>query len=185
MKRLATPLITSVANLAIYCRDYDWVRLQDQPKITNRYKFFTPWHVYRYITQDFWLQAVKIAFGAGCSLAIFAPAWTHEAILDGGGSLIMPEPLNIFGQFMLRDRALWDSLWPFLNTRLPCQLPFQTSFCTGQGMKRWMYGEVILCNNLDDLKLIIIVMLLQRGLGFTTVHLSSFYLCLFKLHGFC
>ncbi|CAB3254046.1 unnamed protein product [Arctia plantaginis] len=88
-------------------------------------------------------EAVKIAHGAGCSLAIFAPAWTHEAIFEGGSNIVMPEPLNLYEQFMLRDRALWGSLWPYLNTRLPCRLPFQTSFCRGQGTKRWMYGEVL------------------------------------------
>lgn len=82
------------------------------------------------------LQAVKIAHKYGCSLGIFAPAWTHEAIDAAVESELRYE------QFCLRERALWDSLWPMLTTRLPSSLPFCTSFCRGQGFKMMRYGEV-------------------------------------------
>ncbi|XP_041978108.1 cytosolic endo-beta-N-acetylglucosaminidase [Aricia agestis] len=85
-------------------------------------------------------QAVEVAHKHGCSLAIFAPAWTHEA---RGDSVIHGPALEPYDQFLVRDRALWGSLWPYLNTRLPIALPFQTAFCRGQGKKRRLYGEVI------------------------------------------
>lgn len=98
------------------------------------------------------LQAMKLAYERGCSVAIFAPAWTREALAEsqarakegapGGSHIEMGQDLSTLEQFLLRDRALWDSIWPFLNTRLPSQLPFQTSFCLGQGKKRRLYGEV-------------------------------------------
>ncbi|XP_075973247.1 cytosolic endo-beta-N-acetylglucosaminidase [Anticarsia gemmatalis] len=91
-------------------------------------------------------EAIKVAHAKGCSLAIFAPAWTHEAMSDDPKDpnfISMAEDLNKVEKFMLRDRALWGSVWPFLNTRLPCHLPFQTSFCRGLGKKRRLYGEVI------------------------------------------
>lgn len=93
----------------------------------------------------FFLQAVKIAHKHGCSLAIFAPAWTHEAIPEESaftGSKGSLDPEEIYEHFLLRDRAFWGSIWRYLNTKLPCELPFQTSFCRGQGLKRRLYGEV-------------------------------------------
>ncbi|KAJ2945817.1 hypothetical protein O0L34_g4721 [Tuta absoluta] len=94
-------------------------------------------------------QAVKVAHQYGCSLAIFAPAWTHEAMAVNGEEddqkIIMGENLTKLESFLLRDEAFWGSLWPFFKTRLPCLLPFKTSFCLGLGIKRRMYGEV-LCN---------------------------------------
>lgn len=91
------------------------------------------------------LQAIKLVYEQGCSLAIFAPAWTHEAMSVDEKDLNyipMSEDLDRGQQFLLRDRALWGSLWPFLNTSLPCKLPFKTSFCRGQGKRRRLYGEV-------------------------------------------
>ncbi|XP_061713792.1 cytosolic endo-beta-N-acetylglucosaminidase isoform X2 [Cydia pomonella] len=79
-------------------------------------------------------EAVKIAHKHGLSLAIFAPGWTHEAL---------PPAAGWFRTYTLRERALWTSLWPFLNTKLPQTLPFSTSFCTGLGRKRRLYGEVL------------------------------------------
>ncbi|KAG6458328.1 cytosolic endo-beta-N-acetylglucosaminidase [Manduca sexta] len=90
--------------------------------------------------------AVRLAHTYGCSLAIFAPAWTHESLSEEKGdlnSVAMADGLDRYGQFLLRDRALWGSIWKYLNTRLPSQLPFQTSFCKGQGLKRRLYGEVL------------------------------------------
>ncbi|XP_050671158.1 cytosolic endo-beta-N-acetylglucosaminidase [Leptidea sinapis] len=88
-------------------------------------------------------EAVELAHSYGCSLAIFAPAWTHEALSDGDHNMVAgAQHLTKYEQFLLRDRALWCSLWPYLNTRLPSELPFKTSFCRGQGSKRWLYGEV-------------------------------------------
>lgn len=86
-----------------------------------------------------------MAYRSGCSLAIFAPAWTHEALCSEqnlSSQVAMGEYLDQYGMFLLRDRALWGSIWPFLNTKVPCQMPFQTSFCRGQGKKRRLYGEV-------------------------------------------
>ncbi|XP_052759284.1 uncharacterized protein LOC113514033 isoform X2 [Galleria mellonella] len=91
-------------------------------------------------------EAVEVAYSHGCSLAIFAPAWTHEAMSQdktGYNAVAVADDLDAYDQFLLRDRALWGSIWPFLNTRLPCTLPFQTSFCRGQGKKRRLYGEVL------------------------------------------
>ncbi|XP_059046620.1 uncharacterized protein LOC131842119 [Achroia grisella] len=91
-------------------------------------------------------QAIEVAYTYGCSLAIFAPAWTYEAMSQDPkdiNSVALSDELEVYDQFLLRDRALWGSIWPFLNTRLPCTLPFQTSFCRGQGKKRRLYGEVI------------------------------------------
>ncbi|CAK1595706.1 unnamed protein product [Parnassius mnemosyne] len=90
-------------------------------------------------------EAVKVAHNYGCSLAIFAPAWTHEALSDDSCdvNVVADEVCATYDQFLLRDRALWGSLWPFLNTKLPCMLPFSTSFCRGQGQKRRLYGEVV------------------------------------------
>ncbi|KOB56747.1 Cytosolic endo-beta-N-acetylglucosaminidase, partial [Operophtera brumata] len=100
-------------------------------------------------------EAVGVAHAHGCSLAIFAPAWTHEAMSrekTDANVVAMAEDLVSMSTdiddcqlFLLRDRALWGSLWPFLNTRVPTALPFKTSFCRGLGVKRRMYGEV-LCN---------------------------------------
>ncbi|XP_063361794.1 cytosolic endo-beta-N-acetylglucosaminidase [Cydia amplana] len=79
-------------------------------------------------------EAVKIAHKYDLSLAIFAPAWTHEAL----------DPIACwFRTYTLRERAFWTSVWPFLNTKLPTTLPFTTSFCTGLGRKRRLYGEVL------------------------------------------
>ncbi|CAK1546890.1 unnamed protein product [Leptosia nina] len=91
-------------------------------------------------------EAVQLVHGYGCSLAIFAPAWTHEAIpedRDNSSTVAEADDLDKYDRFLLRDRAFWASIWPFLNTKLPSCLPFQTSFCRGQGKKRRMYGEVI------------------------------------------
>ncbi|CAH2106840.1 unnamed protein product [Euphydryas editha] len=91
-------------------------------------------------------EAVQVAFKHGCSLAIFAPAWTHEAMSENNAdinSVANSEDLDMFERFLLRDRALWGSLWPYLNTKLPSELPFKTSFCRGQGKKRRLYGEAI------------------------------------------
>ncbi|KAM3956952.1 cytosolic endo-beta-N-acetylglucosaminidase [Aphomia sociella] len=91
-------------------------------------------------------QAIEVAYSNGCSLAIFAPAWTHEAMSQDKSDLnavAVADDLDVYEQFLLRDRALWGSIWAFLNTRLPCNLPFQTSFCRGQGKKRRLYGEVL------------------------------------------
>ncbi|CAF4953639.1 unnamed protein product [Pieris macdunnoughi] len=91
-------------------------------------------------------QAVRLVHDYGCSLAIFAPAWTHEAMSEEQGdsnAVAQAEDLNNYDRFLLRDRAFWGSIWPFLNTKLPSTLPFQTSFCRGQGKKRRIYGEVI------------------------------------------
>ncbi|XP_046959336.1 uncharacterized protein LOC124529595 isoform X2 [Vanessa cardui] len=91
-------------------------------------------------------EAIQVAFTYGCSLAIFAPAWTYEAMSDDVGDINAIEnadDLDTYEKFLLRDRALWCSLWPYLNTKLPSVLPFQTSFCRGQGKKRRLYGEVI------------------------------------------
>ncbi|OWR52381.1 cytosolic endo-beta-N-acetylglucosaminidase isoform 1 [Danaus plexippus plexippus] len=91
-------------------------------------------------------QAIQVAFHQGCSLAIFAPAWTYEALTNDKDNLNWVtdgEELDGYDSFLLRDRALWTSLWPFLNTKLPCRLPFQTSWCRGQGTRRRIYGEVI------------------------------------------
>ncbi|CAG9584304.1 unnamed protein product [Danaus chrysippus] len=91
-------------------------------------------------------QAVQVAFHQGCSLAIFAPAWTHEALSNDEDNINWVtdgEELDGYDRFLLRDRALWNSLWPFLNTKLPTRLPFMTSWCRGQGTRRRIYGEVI------------------------------------------
>ncbi|XP_026486642.2 uncharacterized protein LOC113393797 [Vanessa tameamea] len=91
-------------------------------------------------------EAIQVAFTYGCSLAIFAPAWTYEAMSEDVGDINIIEnadELDTYERFLLRDRALWCSLWPYLNTKLPSALPFQTSFCRGQGKKRRLYGEVI------------------------------------------
>lgn len=95
------------------------------------------------------LQAVKVAHERGCSVAIFAPAWTREGLAEDdadnkerASAIEMGECLSTLERFLLRDRALWDSIWPFLKTKLPSQLPFRTSFCLGQGKKRRLYGEV-------------------------------------------
>ncbi|XP_004922019.1 uncharacterized protein LOC101738110 [Bombyx mori] len=91
-------------------------------------------------------SAVKIAHKYGCSMAIFAPAWSHEAMSLEDCNInrvAMTEGVDTYRQFLLRDRALWGTIWPYLNTRLPCELPFRTSFCRGQGLKRRLYGEVL------------------------------------------
>ncbi|CAH0701499.1 unnamed protein product [Spodoptera exigua] len=95
-------------------------------------------------------EAVKVVHAAGCSLAVFAPAWTHEMLSpeqfgtdSDPAPVAMGEDMDLYEKFVLRDRALWGSLWPFLNTRVPNQLPFQTSFCRGLGKKRFLYGEVL------------------------------------------
>lgn len=86
-----------------------------------------------------------MAYKYGCSLAIFAPAWTHEALSEEPGDsncVVNAGDLDKYEQFLLRERALWCSVWPYLVTKLPTKLPFQTSFCRGQGKKRRLYGEV-------------------------------------------
>lgn len=88
---------------------------------------------------------MKVAYEEGCSLAIFAPAWTHEAMSAASADpnyTALADALDAGQQFRLRDRALWGSFWPFLNTRLPCSLPFKTSFCQGYGKKYRVFGEV-------------------------------------------
>lgn len=66
----------------------------------------------------------------------------EEGKVDDAGIIEFDYSLSRYERFLLRDRALWGSIWPFLNTRLPSLLPFQTSFCRGQGKKRRLYGEV-------------------------------------------
>nr|XP_034830767.1 uncharacterized protein LOC117987812 [Maniola hyperantus] len=91
-------------------------------------------------------QAIKMAYNYGCSLAIFAQAWTHEAMSEEPeniNSVVNSKHLDKYEKFLLRDRAFWCSIWPYLLTKLPTELPFQTSFCRGQGKKRRLYGEVI------------------------------------------
>ncbi|XP_050560748.1 uncharacterized protein LOC118264433 isoform X2 [Spodoptera frugiperda] len=91
-------------------------------------------------------EAVKVVHAAGCSLAVFAPAWTHEALGAEHASAeqaAAQQDMELYAKVELRERALWGSLWPFLNTRVPNQLPFQTSFCRGLGKKRYLYGEVL------------------------------------------
>ncbi|XP_072931830.1 uncharacterized protein [Epargyreus clarus] len=91
-------------------------------------------------------EAIQVAHDYGCSLAIFAPAWSHEAMYEDKTDVNYvtdSDDLNKLETFFLRERALWGSIWPYLNTNLPCTLPFQTSFCKGNGKKRRLYGEVI------------------------------------------
>lgn len=91
-------------------------------------------------------QAIKTAHDYGCSFAIFAPAWSHEAMStekDDVNAVITSAHADKWSTFVLRDRAFWGSIWPYLNTRVPSELPFQTSFCRGQGKKRRLHGEVL------------------------------------------
>ncbi|CAH2236503.1 uncharacterized protein LOC120629640 [Pararge aegeria] len=91
-------------------------------------------------------QAIRVAYKYGCSLAVFAPAWTHEALsedVDDINSVVNSQDLDSNEKFLLRDRAFWCSVWPYLFTKLPARLPFQTAFCRGQGKKRRLFGEVI------------------------------------------
>uniref|UniRef100_A0A2A4JGP6 Cytosolic endo-beta-N-acetylglucosaminidase TIM barrel domain-containing protein n=1 Tax=Heliothis virescens TaxID=7102 RepID=A0A2A4JGP6_HELVI len=91
-------------------------------------------------------SAIKVVHAAGCSIALFAPAWTHEALVadkPDENNVVLADELSPYKKYLLRDRAFWGSIWPFLNTRVPCHLPFQTSFCRGQGKKRCLYGEVL------------------------------------------
>ncbi|XP_021197467.3 uncharacterized protein LOC110381450 isoform X1 [Helicoverpa armigera] len=91
-------------------------------------------------------SAIKVVHAMGCSIALFAPAWTHEALVadkPDQNNVVLAEELSPYKKYLLRDRAFWGSIWPFLNTRVPCHLPFQTSFCRGQGNKRCLYGEVL------------------------------------------
>ncbi|EFA09314.2 cytosolic endo-beta-N-acetylglucosaminidase [Tribolium castaneum] len=58
------------------------------------------------------------------SMAIFAPGWTHETL---------PKSENrqkFFEDFINRDSAFWNSLWPYLYTH-PITRFFKTSFFTG------------------------------------------------------
>ncbi|CAH0398116.1 unnamed protein product [Chilo suppressalis] len=91
-------------------------------------------------------EAISVAYSYGCSLAIFAQAWTQEAMTFDEkdiNTVANAEELDKYEQFLLRDRALWDCIWPYLNTRVPSKLPFKTSFCRGQGKKRRLHGEVL------------------------------------------
>ncbi|KAJ8730433.1 hypothetical protein PYW07_017471 [Mythimna separata] len=91
-------------------------------------------------------EAIKVVHAAGCSIALFAPAWTHEALSldrEDHNHVAMGDDLDLAGTWQLRDRAFWGSIWPYLNTRVPCHIPFATSFCRGQGKKRWLYGETL------------------------------------------
>ncbi|KAJ8727821.1 hypothetical protein PYW08_016206 [Mythimna loreyi] len=91
-------------------------------------------------------EAIKVVHAAGCSIALFAPAWTFEALSldrEDHNHVALGENLDAGSVWRLRDRAFWGSIWPFLNTRVPCHIPFATSFCRGQGKKRWLYGEVL------------------------------------------
>lgn len=44
--------------------------------------------------------------------------------------------------FLMRENTFWNSLWPYLNTRGPTQLPFHTFFCIGSGKMKRVNGMV-------------------------------------------
>lgn len=97
----------------------------------------------------------------GFSIALFAPAWTHEGIEFGdifkyAKSMIRDSELCVDEKhhdsfdmkcalrsyFILRENAFWSTLWPYLNTRGPTELPFHSFFCLGAGEKKRLNGKV-------------------------------------------
>lgn len=114
-------------------------------------------------------QALKEIHNNGLSVAIFAPAWTHEGIrtdeMNQLNHIIKPKlcddsnEYSIFSKaydtafpteklcmtryyFLMRENAFWNTLWPYLNTKGPTQLPFHTFFCIGSGKMKRVNGRV-------------------------------------------
>lgn len=50
--------------------------------------------------------------------------------------------LNINKIFFERNDTFWNSLWQYLPTFGPAQLPFHSTFCVGSGKQRCVYGKV-------------------------------------------
>lgn len=69
------------------------------------------------------MKAAELIRQYNLSMAIFAPGWTHEML-----SKVAEQ--SVISQFLLRDDALWASLWPFLYTHPICDY-FQTDFHIG------------------------------------------------------
>nr|XP_018911536.1 PREDICTED: cytosolic endo-beta-N-acetylglucosaminidase [Bemisia tabaci]XP_018911537.1 PREDICTED: cytosolic endo-beta-N-acetylglucosaminidase [Bemisia tabaci] len=74
--------------------------------------------------------AVAKARELNLSIAIFAPAWTHEC---------QNESLD----YVQREMKFWEMLWPYLYLHGPASLPFSTSFCQGVGRKTFLEGEAL------------------------------------------
>lgn len=58
------------------------------------------------------------------SVAIFAPGWTYETLIDKS-------------KFITAENKFWRKLYPYMYIHIPSNLPFSTYFCRGYGSKKF------------------------------------------------
>ncbi|XP_044760005.1 cytosolic endo-beta-N-acetylglucosaminidase [Coccinella septempunctata] len=75
-------------------------------------------------------KAAEVIRRHSLSMAIFAPGWTHESIVQSDNSIGLME------HFFNKDCAFWNSLWPYLYTH-PITTYFKTSFYRGADTNRF------------------------------------------------
>jgi mannosyl-glycoprotein endo-beta-N-acetylglucosaminidase len=86
-------------------------------------------------------DAVDVAYGqAGCSVALFAPGWTHERFDSPSLAAAANE-------------LLWSSIEDKLTRRRFERLPFWSNFATGVGTKQFIDGECVGEQQFCDLRL--------------------------------
>ncbi|XP_050424931.1 cytosolic endo-beta-N-acetylglucosaminidase [Adelges cooleyi] len=83
-------------------------------------------------------KSLKIIRKYDLSVAIFAPGWTYETLIDKK-------------QFTETENAFWRSLYPFMYIHIPSTLPLCTNFCRGYGLKKTEKAEVSSVNPWFDL----------------------------------
>ncbi|KAL3274569.1 hypothetical protein HHI36_015950 [Cryptolaemus montrouzieri] len=70
-------------------------------------------------------KAAEVIRRHSLSMAIFAPGWTHESIVESE-----KDNISLMEHFLNKDSAFWSSLWPYLYT-YPITTFFETSFFRG------------------------------------------------------
>ncbi|KAK9883679.1 hypothetical protein WA026_001847 [Henosepilachna vigintioctopunctata] len=76
-------------------------------------------------------KAAEVIRRHSLSMAIFAPGWTHESIVESEKG-----NLSLMEQFLNKDSAFWNSLWPYLYT-YPVTNFFETFFFRGVDVNRF------------------------------------------------
>lgn len=81
------------------------------------------------------------------SLAIFAPGWTHETLVERRNHS------QINQDFIKRNDQFYSSFWKDFFTSGPREMPFYSSFCLGSGPANWQFGRLISNRPWFDLRL--------------------------------
>jgi hypothetical protein len=93
----------------------------------KRCKFFGNFHKQFYSVISV-CKAVARARAHDLSVALFAQGWVHECWAQEN--------------FTPLEYEFWWRLWSMLFVHGPSQLPFETSFCQGYGLKKYDFGKV-------------------------------------------